>query len=158
MMSRQGLTLLGLGGGHSPITHIRQVLCMRTPLDRTQPLITVHRSFRHTIPTRCCRSSSNTSNSNSNRRPRSRLTRHSKLRKRTGHIQTVQWRLHSHNRSLRHRRRAIHLCHRRQVRICRVSRSRFDAKSRKNLALFVFAVFVRWSNECSQRRNEAKNL
>lgn len=118
MMSRQGLTLLGLGGGHNPATtHIRPVLCMRTQLDRTQRPITVHRCYQHTIQTHCCRSSrhSSTSNNNSKRQPNP-LIHHSNLRKQTVHIQTVQWRRHNHSRSLRHRRLATHLYHRRQVR------------------------------------------
>jgi hypothetical protein len=116
MPTRQGLTLRGLGGGHIPITHIRPVLCMvKTPLDKTQPPITVHRCYQHTIPTRCCHSNSHNS-STSNKRQANHLTPLNNLRKRTVHIQTVQWRRHNHNRSLRHRRLAIHLYHHRQVR------------------------------------------
>lgn len=109
-MSRQGLTLLGLGGGHNPITHIRLVLCMKTPLDKTPQHITVHRCYQCTTPTPCCRF-----NNNSNNNLPNHLIHHNNLRKRTVHIQTVQWRLHNHNRSLRHRRRATHLFHHRQV-------------------------------------------
>lgn len=109
----KGLTLLGLGGGLNPITHIRLVLCMKTPLDRIQqPITTVHRCFQHTIQTRCCQFSRR--NSIINKRRHSRLIRHNNLRKPTDHIQTVQWRLHNHK-SLRLRRLAIHLSHHRQV-------------------------------------------
>lgn len=138
-MSRQGLTLLGLGGGLNPITHIRLVLCMRTPLDRTQPPITtVHRCYQHTIPTHCCRFSRH-NNITSNRRHPNHLTHRNNLRKPTDHIQTVQWRLHNHK-SLRHRRLAIHLCHHRQVSVafCTIVKRFFF------FLLFFIAVWVGW--------------
>lgn len=112
-MSRQGHTLLGLGGGHNPITHIRPVrLCMRTPLDKTQPLIitTVRHCYQHTIQTHCCHRSSN----NKVQQP-NHLIHLNTIRKRTVHTQTVQWRLHNHNRLLRHRRLVTHLYRHRQV-------------------------------------------
>lgn len=119
-MSRQGLTLLGLGGGLKPITPIRLVLCMKTPLDRTQQPITARRCYQHTIQTHCCQFSKR-SNISRHHNP---LIRHSNLRKRTVHIQTVQWRLHNHNR-LRHRRLATHLSHHQQVRITAQSLNHF---------------------------------
>ena len=113
-MSRQGHTLLGLGGGHNPITHIRPVLlCMRTPLDKTQQLIitTVRHCYHHTIQTHCCHRSS----SNNKVQQPNHLIHLNKIRKRTVHTQTVQWRLHNHNKLLRHRRLVTHLFHHRQV-------------------------------------------
>lgn len=107
-MSRQGLTLLGLGGGtHNPITHIRPVRpCMRTPLDKIPQLTTVRHYYQSIIQIHCCQVR------HSNNRQFNHLNN---LRKRTVHTQTVQWRLHNHNKSLRHRRLAIHLFHHRQV-------------------------------------------